>query len=130
MIATYQKAGVPNDAIRILSRWIDFGLSCLPAFFLIDIIVVFVLSLVMFGRLKAWREFVTKRGGERAQTYLFRNFSLPDWLLFAFVIGGITPLMSGMLQKVTANILAVVAFLYLLLRVPRLLRKYTWLHTS
>ncbi len=122
VIATYQKAGVPADAIKILSRWIDFGLSCLPAFFLIDIIVVFVLSLVMFGRLKAWREWVTRRGGENARNdrgpiaaaYLFRNFSLPDWLLFAFVIGGLTPLVSGMLQKVTANILAVVAFLYLL----------------
>src|SRR5438105_526908 len=95
VIATYQKSGVPSDAIRILSRWIDFALSCLPAFFLIDIIVVFVLSLVMFGRLKAWREFVTKRGGERAQTYLFRNFSLPDWLLFGFVIGGITTPILG-----------------------------------
>ena len=114
IIDAYQKASIPADKIAVMSHWFKIGVSLVPSYFLIDIIVVFVLSLVMFGRLKAWREFVMKRGGERAQTYLFRNFSLPDWLLFAFVIGGITPLMSGMLQKVTANILAVVAFLYLL----------------
>ena len=116
VIATYQKSGVPSDAIRILSRWIDFALSCLPAFFLIDIIVVFVLSLVMFAHVREWRE--ARRGAtersETSATYLFRNFVLPEWLLFAFVIGGVTPLATGMLQTVTANILAVVAFLYLL----------------
>ena len=46
--------------------------------------------------------------------YLFRNLSLPDWVLFAFLFGGITPLASGLLQKVAANVLAVVVFLYFL----------------
>jgi hypothetical protein len=90
---------------------------CLPAFFLIDIIVIFVLSLVMFGRLKAWRQFVTRREPAAAlpvRAYLFRNLSLPDWLLFAFIAGGLTPLVSGMPQKIAANVLAVVTFLYLL----------------
>ena len=118
-ITAYEKAGVPADAVRVLTKWMNIGVSCLPAFFLIDIIVVFVLSLVMFGRLKAWRDLVTRRdpaadGGPVAAAYHFRNFSLPEWLLFAFIIGGLTPLVSGMLQKVTANVLAVVAFLYLL----------------
>ena len=73
----------------------------LPAFLLIDIAIVFVLSLVMFGRLQAWRELVGARGDAvRRAPYLFRNLSLPDWLLFAFVLGGLTPLASGMLQKV------------------------------
>jgi len=118
-ITAYEKAGVPPDGVRVLTKWMNIGVSCLPAFFLIDIIVVFVLSLVMFGRLKAWREFVNRRDanadrGPIAAAYLFRNFSLPEWLLFAFIIGGLTPLASGMLQKVAANILAVVTFLYLL----------------
>ena len=30
---------------------------------------------------------------------LFRNFSLPDWLLFAFIIGGVTPLASGCCRR-------------------------------
>ena len=54
------------------------------------------------------------RDTESLGAYLFRNFSLPDWLLFAFVLGGLTPLASGMLQKIAANTLAVVAFLYIL----------------
>src|SRR5581483_2128602 len=45
---------------------------------------------------------------------LFRNLSLPDWLLFAFVIGGLSPLATGLPQRVAANVLALVAFLYLL----------------
>jgi Predicted membrane protein (DUF2232) len=119
IIPLYEKGGVPPDVLGVVKRWMDIGVTLLPSFFLIDIIVVFVLSLVMFGRLKAWREFVTRRDASSdrspiAAAYLFRNFALPEWLLFAFVIGGITPLASGMLQKVAANILAVVAFLYLL----------------
>jgi hypothetical protein len=119
-VAAYQKSGMPAEAVRTLKKWMDVGIACLPAFFLIDVIIVFVLSLVMFGRLKAWREVVTRRESTAVgpspitASYLFRNLSLPEWLLFAFVIGGITPLATGMLQRVTANILAVVVFLYLL----------------
>ena len=114
-ITVYEKAGMPSDAIQVLKRWTDVGASCLPAFFLIDVIVVFVLSLVMFGRLRAWRQFVTTReAAPPAGIYLFRNLSLPEWLLFAFVVGGLAPLASGLLQKVAANVLAVVTFLYLL----------------
>lgn len=118
-MAMYQKAGVPPDSIHKLSIGFDLALSCLPALFLFTIIIVFVLSLVMFGRLKAWREFMARGANAPAEkppvmgAYLFRNLSLPDWLLFAFIIGGLTPLASGVLQKVTGNILAVVAFLYL-----------------
>ncbi len=116
VIAVYQKAGVPAEVISVVKRWMDFGVSLLPAVVLMYIIIVFVLSLVMFGRLKAWREWVTHRDADASDrgAYLFRNFSLPDWLLFAFIAGGITPLVSGALQKVTANILFVVVFLYLL----------------
>ena len=119
--AAYQRAGMPADAVTVLRKWMDVGISCLPAFFLIDVIVVFVLSLVMFGRLRAWREVVRRRESAEGEAppvlpavYLFRNLSLPDWLLFAFIVGGITPLATGLLQKVAANVLAVVVFLYLL----------------
>ncbi len=115
-VVAYQKAGMPSDAVSTLRHWMDLGISCLPAFFLIDVTLVFVLSVVMFGRLRAWRQFLVTPNpeGPPAGVYLFRNLSLPDWLLFAFVAGGLTPLASGMLQKVAANILAVVTFLYLL----------------
>lgn len=115
LVGFYQKAGWSSDAVRIMHKWMEIGVACLPAFFVIDIIIVFVLSLVMFGRLKAWRDFVTNRESTTsAGVYLFRNLSLPEWLLFAFVAGGITPIVTGLLQKIAANILAVVVFLYLL----------------
>jgi hypothetical protein len=114
-ITVYEKAGMPADAIRVLKRWTGVGASVLPAFFLIDVIIVFVLSMVMYGRLRAWRQFVaTREPKAHPGLYLFRNLSLPEWLLFAFVIGGLTPLLSGVFQKIAANILAVVTFLYLL----------------
>jgi len=40
--------------------------------------------------------------------------SLPEWVLFAFVIGGLSPLATGMVQRIGANVLALVTFLYLL----------------
>lgn len=116
-VVAYQKAGMPSDAVSTLRRWMDLGISCLPAFFLIDVTLVFVLSIVMFGRVRAWRQFLATpnpQDGTPAGVYLFRNLSLPDWLLFAFVAGGLTPLATGLLQKVAANILVVVVFLYLL----------------
>src|SRR4051794_37677462 len=95
-LSVYQKAGMPSDAVQVLKRWTDFGASCLPAFFLIDIIIVFVLSMVMFGRVRAWRRFVeTRDGAPPPAAYLFRNLSLPDWLLFAFIAGGLAPLATG-----------------------------------
>src|SRR5262249_19819463 len=117
-LALYQKADLPADALANVRRWWDLGMVIVPASLLMLVATFFVLSLVMFGRLKAWREFLKRRenpeGATYAPLYLFRSFQLPDWLLFAFIIGGLTPLASGMLQKVAANILAIVAFLYFL----------------
>ena len=76
--------------------------------------IVFALSLVLFGRLKSWRAILERRQGVTSSPYLFRNLSLPEWLLFAFVVAGVTPLATGMPQRVGANLLAIVAFLYLL----------------
>ena len=116
LVAGYQKAGFPPDAVSFLRKWMDIGSYCLPAFLLIDVSIVFVFSLVMLGRLRAWRDVALRRTPPAAATspYRFRYLSLPEWLLFAFVIGGLSPLASGMAQQIGANVLAVVAFLYFL----------------
>ncbi len=113
-MTNYQQAGIPPDAIIFLRRWMDIGVYCLPAFLLIDVVLVFVLSLVLFGRLRTWRDMIERREVNAASPYLFRNLALPEWLLFAFVLGGLSPLASGLAQRVGANVLALVAFLYLL----------------
>ena len=113
-ITAYQQAGIPADAVRFLQKWMDIGVYCLPAFLLMDVALVFVLSLVMLGRLRAWRDFVEQRQKTFASPYLFRNLALPEWLLFAFVVGGLSPLATGLPQRVGANVLAIVVFLYLL----------------
>lgn len=114
-VQLYRAKGMPAEMVRLAERWIGYSTFVLPAVMLINVTLVFVLSLLMFGRLKAWRELTARRGDSEAiGAYLFRNFSLPDWLLFAFLLGGLTPLAHGMLQKIAANVLTLVAFLYIL----------------
>jgi hypothetical protein len=114
-VQMYRNNGVPADSIHLFQRAMSFGIFVMPGFMLAQIAVVFILSLLMFGRLKAWRELVARRGdADSMGSYLFRNLSLPDWLLFAFILGGLTPIATGMLQKVAANVLALVVFLYIL----------------
>ncbi|HEX7705150.1 MAG TPA: DUF2232 domain-containing protein [Thermoanaerobaculia bacterium] len=113
-VEVYRSRGLSSEMVAFAERWIGFSTFVLPGVILVNMSLVFILSLLMLGRLKLWRELAAARGDQSAGTYLFRNFSLPDWLLFAFVIGGLTPLVSGMLQKVAANTLAIVVFLYLL----------------
>jgi hypothetical protein len=107
--------GMSPDMLAGAQHWIDFTTYILPAMLLVNATLVFVLSLLMLGRLKAWREATVRRGDATVLgVYLFRNFALPDWLLFVFVLGGLTPLASGLLQKIAANTLAVVVFLFIL----------------
>ncbi|HET8774068.1 MAG TPA: DUF2232 domain-containing protein [Thermoanaerobaculia bacterium] len=114
-VQMYRAKGMPADMVQLAEQWIGFSTFVLPAVILINMTLVFVLSLLMLGRLKAWREMAARRGDASALgAYLFRNFALPDWVLFAFVLGGLTPLVSGLLQKVAANTLTIVAFLYIL----------------
>ena len=113
-VAGYQKSGTPPDVIDALRASTKLAVLCAPGFLLAEIAMVFVLSLVMFGRLRAWRQFVAQKEGGFAPVYLFRSLSLPDWLLFAFVFGGLAPVTRGMLQSISANVLAVTVFLYLL----------------
>ena len=112
--AFLQAKGLPADFMSGFHRWSEVRIFCLPAVFLIVAMVVFVLSLVLFGRLKSWRAILERRQGVTMSPYLFRNLSLPEWLLFAFVIAGVTPLATGLTQRVGANLLAIVAFLYFL----------------
>lgn len=113
MVAAFVKAGVPAERFGFLQKWTNL---CVPASLLIDVTIVFVFSLIMLGRLRAWREFLLRRAPAAAivNPYLFRNLSFPEWLLFAFVIGGLSPLASGMLQQIGANVLVMVLFLYFL----------------
>lgn len=104
----YEQQSVPSAYIEAMRKSFDLVATILPAVTLTFVIIAFVLSLVMFSRLDY------RSGNERGRVYLFRNLSLPDWLLFAFILGGATPLLSGLAQKVTANVLAVVVFLYFL----------------
>ncbi len=87
-----------------------------PAMLLLNIALIFVLSLMMFGRLSAWRAFAETHvaDSETRRTYLFRNLQLPEWLLFLFVIGGLTPLLTGIPQRIAANVLVIMISLYLL----------------
>jgi hypothetical protein len=109
-IAMFVKAGFPASSFVPIQRWTEL---CVPASVLIDVTLAFVFSLVMLGRLLAWRN-VAMRRPAAPTPYRFRFLSLPEWLLFAFVIGGLSPLASGMAQQIGANVLVIVLFLYLL----------------
>ena len=113
MVAQFVKAGYPADRFGFVQKWTDL---CVPASLLTAVAVAFVFSLVMLGRLRAWRDFLVRRTPDAviANPYRFRFLALPEWLLFAFVIGGISPLLSGMPQQIGANVLVIVLFLSLL----------------
>lgn len=108
IVEMYRAANAGSDFIRTAQKVLQYGLAVLPAGILMDLSIIYVLSLMMFGRVRAWKTRQVSR------EYLFRTLSLPDWVLFGFVFGGLTPLTSGTLQRVAANVLAVVIFLYLL----------------
>jgi uncharacterized protein YybS (DUF2232 family) len=115
IVQTNRTAGMPSDAVRWMERWgAVYSTVLLPAAMLLNTALSFVLSLLMIGRLRAWREMIVRREATAGGAYLFRNFALPDWVLFAFVLGGLTPLATGLLQKVAANVLMLVVFLYVL----------------
>ncbi|HKS25875.1 MAG TPA: DUF2232 domain-containing protein [Thermoanaerobaculia bacterium] len=106
----YAKMGMPSTAIK---KWTDVAVFCTPGFLVIDITLFLLLSVLVFGRLRGWRAAVEGTDLSLATPYLFRNLAFPDWLLFAFIVGGVSPLMKGAVQHVGANILTVVVFLYL-----------------
>ena len=103
----YREMKAPAELIQFAEltgpRWHVF---LLPSALIASLAVIYILSLLMFGRLRGWQD------REAARPYLFRNLQFPEWLLFAFIFAGITPLASGLLQKIAANALFVVVFLY------------------
>jgi hypothetical protein len=103
----YRDNKMPADVIRFAQQAGPVAVYFLPSQIIVSLAVVFTLSMMMYGRLRAWQN-------DPARPYLLRNLVLPDWLLFVFVACGLTPLVSGLLQKLAANVLFVVAFLYLL----------------
>lgn len=114
LLQAARASGAQSEAVRTNEQVFAWALQVVPGMLLMHVSVLFILSLLMVGRLNAWRP-LTDRGNvtEALGTYRFRNFALPDWFLFAFILGGLTPLAHGMLQKVAANTLAVVVFLYI-----------------
>jgi hypothetical protein len=117
MLEFYRKSGIPPEGMRAMERWFGYwSENLLPGLMLVMLAMIFVLSLLMLGRLKTWRDRVARSANpiESAGAYLFRNFAVPDWVLLAFIAGGLTPLTTGLLHKVAANALFLAVFLYLL----------------
>lgn len=113
VVRNYEKMGVPSDGLRLAERWANYYAGTLqPAALLLIAALAFVLSLLMLGRLRGWREYAAPRG--LADAFQFRNLSLPEWLPFAFVLGGLAPLATGMLHKIAANVLMVAVCLFML----------------
>jgi hypothetical protein len=113
LVAAYEKGGMPADVVRFVRRTMDFAVYCVPGLLVVEVITVFVVSFLIFGRFRRWRERLAGKS-PALNPYLFRNLSLPDWLLFAFILAGISPLATGALRHAGANALAVVVFLYFL----------------
>ncbi|HUR83411.1 MAG TPA: DUF2232 domain-containing protein [Thermoanaerobaculia bacterium] len=103
----YRELKAPAEMIRLAEQAGPVNAYVLPGQLIASIAVIYVLSLLMYGRLRGWQD------REAARPYLFRNLQLPEWLLFAFIFGGLTPIAGGMLQKVAANTLVVVVLLYI-----------------
>ena len=110
--AFYTGMGIKVDMAE-MRKLVETVIPLLPGFLAIALAINFLINQLLFGRLPIWRQHAERHGLSPA-AYLFRNFALPEWLLFAFVLGGMTPLASGTLQRIGANILLVTAFLYVL----------------
>jgi hypothetical protein len=106
-MAVYRKWGMPEESLgEMVAMSQTFAGSYLVFMMESLIVVMFTLSLMMIPRLPAGRS----TGGR----YLLRNLAFPDVLLFAFVIGGLSPLASGGLRVVGLNVLGISIFLYFL----------------
>ncbi len=105
---------LPSDAQRLFGRVSAGFLYCLAAVRVASVVLTFTLSLVLYGRLRAWREFMVTREPSVSAPFVFRGLVLPEWLLFAFIIGGLSPFATGALRHAGINLIALVGFLYLL----------------
>lgn len=97
-----------------LQRVSDVLLYCFEATRIMMVALTFVFSLVLYGRMQAWRDFTESHEVTTPVPFTFRSLALPEWLLFAFVAAGLSPLATGTLRHVGLNVIAVVGFFYLL----------------
>ena len=109
-----QLAAGGSPMFRDVTKFAPMLMAVVPAMLLIDITLAFLLSMLMYGRLTTSWKRSADGSAVRRNEYFFRAFALPEWTLFAFVFGGLTPLTDGFVQRLAANVLVVVLFLYLL----------------
>jgi hypothetical protein len=102
------------ETLPTLQRFSAALLYCFEAFRATLIVLTFTFSLVLFGRVQAWREFAQHHELSAPVAYTFRGLVLPEWMLLVFVAAGLSPLATGMLRHVGLNVIAVVGVLYLL----------------
>lgn len=104
-VELYRGMGMSGEALDAVERFSTaIAATFIPSLLLIITATMFLFSIVMLSRLP-WSE----RG---APNLLLRGFRLPDWVLFGFVLGGVSPLLSGLPRTVGLNLLAVVLFLF------------------
>ena len=105
-IEFYRSMGMSQEQLDVMSRFSETLVSTfVPSVLIVITALMFLFSLVMLPRIP-W-------GRETAPLLLFRTFALPDTMLFAFVLGGVSPLLSGLPRTIGLNVLVVVLFLYL-----------------
>ncbi|MGN6185680.1 MAG: DUF2232 domain-containing protein [Thermoanaerobaculia bacterium] len=110
-VKQYQSANMPPEFIDIARRAYGYAASNLvPSLLVVNAGTAFLLSLLMVGRLSAWRK---RYEGATEAIYRFRELVVPEWMLFAFVVGGLAPLTTGLAHQIVANVLAVAVFLFL-----------------
>lgn len=103
----YRSAGFPAEAIATMERIADaIAGTYMPALLATTTILIFALSFAMLPRLKSGRVLVP--------AFLFRFLAWPETVLFAFVLGGLAPLTSGMMRTAGFSLLIVIGVLYLL----------------
>lgn len=106
-IEIYRQAGVKATALEGMTRVSELVTrDFLPLLLAFGVILSLALSIAAIPRIPAGRA-----TGER---YLFRFFSLPDWTLIVFIVGGLSPLASGTLRVAGFNLLGAVIVLYAL----------------
>jgi hypothetical protein len=76
----------------------------LPAVIVCNTALMLLCSVVLVPRFR--------KGDVAAEELRLRNFRLPDLLVVAFIVSGLSPFASGALRDAGLNVLAVVIFLY------------------
>lgn len=96
---------LPAESLEIMRKAGDVIVaSYLPAVIMVNTALMVLVAIVLVPRLR--------RSDPEAGQYRLRNFSLPDWLLVAFIVSGLSPFAAGELRTAGLNLLVVVALLY------------------